>query len=284
VARFRVNIFRDKGGLAGAFRLIPAKIPTVRDLALPLVLEELARRPRGLILVTGPTGCGKSTTLAAMMGLINSERSVHIITIEDPIEYLHTHKKSIINQRELGGDTKSFPAALRAALREDPDVILVGEMRDLDTMELALRAAETGHLVFSTVHTNNAASTVDRVVDAFPEGQQEQIRIMLSNTLEAVISQQLLPRAGMPGRIAAVEVMIASPAIRNLIREAKAHQITSIVQTSAHLGMQTMDQALKDLYQRGLITYEEAMARAMNVDELKKMLFTKGTEGETRPR
>jgi len=280
VARFRVNVFRDRGSVAAAFRLIPAKIPTVRDLGLPLVLEELSRKPRGLVLVTGPTGSGKSTTLAAMLGLINSERSVHIITVEDPIEYLHTHKKSIINQRELGGDTKAFPNALRAALREDPDVILVGEMRDLDTMELAIRAAETGHLVFSTVHTNSAASTVDRIVDAFPEGQQEQIRIMLSNTLEAVISQQLLPRAGMPGRIAAIEVMVATAAIRNLIREAKAHQVTSIIQTSANVGMQTMDQALKDLYQRGLITYEEAMARAMNVEELKKMMFLKGSEME----
>jgi twitching motility protein PilT len=278
IARFRVNVYRDRGSVAAAFRLIPAKIPTVRELALPLVLEQLSRKPRGLVLVTGPTGCGKSTTLAAMLGQINRERSVHIITIEDPVEYLHTHHKSIINQRELGGDTKGFAAALRAALREDPDVILVGEMRDLDTMELAIRAAETGHLVFSTVHTNNAASTVDRIVDAFPVGQQEQIRIMLSNTLEAVVSQQLMARAGMPGRIAAVEVMIASAAIRNLIREAKAHQITSIIQTSAHLGMQTMDQALKDLYQRGLITYEDAVSRAMNVDELKRMLFTQGTE------
>jgi twitching motility protein PilT len=282
-ARFRVNIFRDKGSAAAAFRLIPARIPTVRDLGLPLVLEELSRRPRGLVLVTGPTGSGKSTTLAAMIGLINTERSVHIITIEDPIEYLHTHKKSIINQREMGGDTKAFPNALRAALREDPDVILVGEMRDLDTMELAIRAAETGHLVFSTVHTNNAASTVDRIVDAFPEGQQEQIRIMLSNTLEAVVSQQLLPRAGMPGRVAAVEVMIATAAIRNLVREAKAHQVTSIIQTSAHVGMQTMDQALKDLYQRGLITYEEAISRAMNVEELKRMMFT-GAESEAKAR
>jgi twitching motility protein PilT len=276
VARFRVNIFRDRGTVAGAFRLIPAKIPTVRELNLPLVLEDLSRKPRGLILVTGPTGSGKSTTLAAMIGLINTESSRHIITIEDPIEYLHTHKRCIVNQRELGQDTKSFQMALREALREDPDVILVGEMRDLETMQLAITAAETGHLVFATVHTNNAAQTVDRIVDVFPTGQQEQIRIMLSNNLEAVVSQQLLPRAGMPGRIAAIEVMIASPAIRNLIREAKAHQITSIIQTSAHLGMQTMDQCLKDYYQRGLITYEEAMARAMNVDELKKMLFTKG--------
>jgi twitching motility protein PilT len=278
VSRFRVNVYRDRGAVAGAFRVIPSKIPTVRELGLPLVLEDLSRRPRGLVLVTGPTGSGKSTTLAAMIGQINNERSVHIITIEDPIEYLHTHKRSLINQRELGSDTRNFAQALRHALREDPDVILVGEMRDLETMSLAITAAETGHLVFSTVHTNNAAQTVDRIVDVFPPGQQEQIRIQLSNNLEAVLSQQLLPRAGTPGRIAAMEIMIASPAIRNLIREAKAHQITSIIQTSAHLGMQTMDQCLRDLYQRGLITYEEAMGRAMNQEELKKMLFTRGEE------
>jgi len=279
LSRFRVNVYRDRGAVAGAFRVIPSKIPTIRELGLPLVLEDLSRRPRGLVLVTGPTGSGKSTTLAGMIGQINNERSVHIITIEDPIEYLHSHRRSLINQRELGADTRSFAQALRHALREDPDVILVGEMRDLETMALAITAAETGHLVFSTVHTNNAAQTVDRIVDVFPPGQQEQIRIQLSNNIEAVLSQQLLPRAGTPGRIAAMEIMIASPAIRNLIREAKAHQITSIIQTSAHHGMQTMDQCLRDMYQRGLITYEEAMARAMNQEELKKMLFTKGDEG-----
>ena len=279
LSRFRVNVYRDRGAVAGAFRVIPSKIPTIRELGLPLVLEDLSRRPRGLVLVTGPTGSGKSTTLAAMIGQINNERSVHIITIEDPIEYLHTHRRSLINQRELGTDTRSFAQALRHALREDPDVILVGEMRDLETMALAITAAETGHLVFSTVHTNNAAQTVDRIVDVFPPGQQEQIRIQLSNNIEAVLSQQLLPRAGTPGRIAAMEIMIASPAIRNLIREAKAHQITSIIQTSAHHGMQTMDQCLRDMYQRGLITYEEAMGRAMNQEELKKMLFTRGDEG-----
>jgi twitching motility protein PilT len=278
LSRFRVNVYRDRGAVAVAFRVIPSKIPTVRELGLPLVLEDLSRRPRGLVLVTGPTGSGKSTTLAAMIGQINNERSEHIITIEDPIEYLHTHRRSLVNQRELGADTRTFAQALRHALRQDPDVILVGEMRDLDTMALAITAAETGHLVFSTVHTNSAAQTVDRIVDVFPPGQQEQIRIQLSNTLEAVVSQQLLPRAGTPGRIAAMEIMIASPAIRNLIREAKAHQITSIIQTSAHLGMQTMDQCLRDLYQRGLITYEEAMGRAMNQEELKKMLFTRGEE------
>ena len=278
ISRFRVNVYRDRGAVAAAFRVIPSKIPTVRELGLPLVLEDLSRRPRGLVLVTGPTGSGKSTTLAAMIGQVNNERSVHIITIEDPVEYLHTHRRSLINQRELGADTRSFAQALRHALREDPDVILVGEMRDLETMALAITAAETGHLVFSTVHTNSAAQTVDRIVDVFPPGQQEQIRIQLSNNLEAVLSQQLLPRAGTPGRVCSMEIMVASPAVRNLIREAKAHQITSIIQTSAHLGMQTMDQCLRDLYQRGLITYEMAMGHAINQDELKKMLFTRGEE------
>lgn len=273
LARFRVNVFRDRGNVAAAFRLIPTKIPTIRELGLPLVLEEISRKPRGLVLVTGPTGSGKSTSLAAMLGQINRERAVHIITIEDPIEYMHTHGRSLINQRELGLDTKSFPAALRASLREDPDVLLVGEMRDPDTMALAITAAETGHLVFATVHTNNAAQTVDRIVDVFPPGQQEQIRVMLSNNLEAIVSQQLLPRAGKPGRVAAVEILIASAAIRNLIREAKAHQMTSVIQTSAQLGMQTMDQALRDLYMRGLVSYEGAISRAMNPEELKKMVF-----------
>ncbi|MCL6518593.1 MAG: type IV pilus twitching motility protein PilT [Armatimonadetes bacterium] len=276
VSRFRVNIFRDKGTVAAAFRVIPTRIPTIRELGLPVILEELSRKPRGLILVTGPTGSGKSTTLAAMVNQINSERSAHIITIEDPIEYLHQHKMSIINQRELGLDVKSFSGALRAALREDPDVILVGEMRDLDTISTAITCAETGHLVLATLHTINAPQTVDRVVDVFPPEQQEQIRFMLSNNLEAVLCQQLLPRAGMPGRVCAMEVMIASPAIRNLIRENKAHQITSVIQTSANLGMQTMDQSLRDLYQRGQITYDEALSRAMNPDEFKTMVATAG--------
>ena len=272
VARFRVNIFKDKGNVAAAFRLIPMKIPTIRELGLPVVLETISRRPRGLVLVTGPTGSGKSTTLAAMINLINHERSVHIITIEDPIEYLHQHRMSIINQREVGQDTKEFANALRAALREDPDVILVGEMRDLETMQNAIRAAETGHLVFATLHTNSAAQTVDRVVDQFPVDQQEQVRLMLSNSLEAVLCQQLLPRAGMPGRVCAMEIMIATPAIRNLIREAKSHQLASIIQTSANVGMQTMDQHLRDLYLKGIITYEDALARAMNVEDLKNMI------------
>jgi len=285
VARFRVNIFRDKGTVAVAFRLIPMKIPTLRELGLPLILETITRRPRGLVLVTGPTGSGKSTTLAAMVHQINTERGCHIITIEDQIEYLHQHRFSIINQREVGQDTKEFANALRAALREDPDVILVGEMRDLETMSNAIRAAETGHLVFATMHTNSAASTVDRVVDSFPASQQEQIRLMLSNSLEAVLCQQLLPRAGMPGRVCCMEIMIATPAIRNLIREAKSHQVTSIIQTSANVGMQTMDQNLRDLYQKGVITYDEAMARAMSQEELKNMITSAmGTAGAPGPR
>lgn len=273
-ARFRVNCYRDRGAVAGAFRLIPNRIPTVRELNLPPVLEELTTKPRGLVLVTGPTGHGKSTSLAAMINQINRNRSVHIITIEDPIEYLHTHNLSIINQRELGQDTKAFANALRACLREDPDVILVGEMRDQETIALAITAAETGHLVFATLHTNNAAESIDRVIDVFPPGQQEQIRIQLANNIQAVVSQQLLPRAGSPGRIPAVEVMVATPAIRNLIRENKTHQIPSMIQTSAAHGMQSMDQNLRDLYMKGFITFEEAMARAINVDELKKMIAT----------
>lgn len=272
LSRFRLNVYRDKGACAAAFRTIPVKIPTMKDLQLPKVLETLTRRPRGLILVTGPTGSGKSTSLASMIGQINSERSLHIITIEDPIEYLHTHRYSIINQREVGMDTRAFNNALRASLREDPDVILVGEMRDLETMQIAITCAETGHLVFATLHTNSAAQTVDRMVDVFPPGQQEQIRFQLSNNLEAVICQQLLPRAGMPGRVCAMEIMIATPAIRNLIREAKSHQIPSAIQTGAKWGMQTMDQHLRDLYLQGTITYDDAITRAMAPEELKKMI------------
>jgi twitching motility protein PilT len=279
IARFRVNVFKDRGTVAAALRLIPTRIPTIRELGLPPVIEDLARRPRGLLLVTGPTGSGKSTTLAAVVDLINRERSEHIITIEDPIEYLHHHRKSVINQRELGQDTHSFQAALRVALREDPDVLLVGEMRDLVTIQLAITCAETGHLVMATLHTNNAAESVDRMIDVFPSDQQEQIRIQVSNNLLAVLSQQLLPRAGQPGRIAAIEVMIATAAIRNLVRENKAHQITSIIQTSAEVGMQTMDQALRDLYQQSLITYEMAMQRAQNQDELKKLIYGREEEG-----
>jgi twitching motility protein PilT len=282
-ARFRVNMYRDRGAIAGAFRLISARIPTVEELNLPPILNELTRHPRGLILMTGPTGCGKSTSLAAMINTINNERSVHIITIEDPIEYLHTHKLSVINQRELGQDTRAFANALRACLREDPDVILVGEMRDPETIALAITAAETGHLVFATLHTNNSAESIDRIIDVFPPGQQEQIRVQLANNVQAVISQQLLPRAGQPGRLPACEIMIATPAIRNLIRENKTHQIPSMVQTGGVHGMQSMDQHLRSLYNRGLITFEEAMSRAMNVEELKKMITPGGAAGEGRP-
>jgi twitching motility protein PilT len=286
-ARFRVNVFRDKGNVASAFRQIPQKIPTIRDLNLPPILEELTKLPRGLVLVTGPTGSGKSTTLAAMINQINSETSKHIITIEDPIEYLHTHKFSIINQREVGQDTIQFKNALRAALREDPDVILVGEMRDLETMQMAVSAAETGHLVFATLHTNSAATSVERIVDSFPSGQQEQVRLQLSNNLQAILCQQLIPRAGQPGRVCALEIMRATPAIRNLIREAKAHQITSMIQTSANVGMQTMDQCLRDLFVKGIITMDEAMTRAMNPQELEKMVRTatmpvQGQQGYSR--
>ena len=274
LSRFRVNVYRDRGNAAMAFRVIPARIPTLKELGLPPILEELTRLPRGLILVTGPTGSGKSTSLAAMVNQINSERSVHVLTIEDPIEYLHSHRFSVINQREVGQDTKAFANALRAALREDPDVILVGEMRDLETMQNAVSAAETGHLVFATLHTNSAATSVERIVDSFPPGQQEQVRLQLSNNLQAILCQQLLPRPNQPGRVCVMEIMTASPAVRNLIRENKAHQITSMIQTSANLGMQTMDQGLRDAYIRGLITFELAMERAMNPPELEKMIRT----------
>ena len=272
LARFRLNVFRDKGNVAAAFRTIPVNIPTLRDLMLPRVLDSLTRVPRGLILVTGPTGSGKSTTLAAMIHQINCEHSLHIVTIEDPIEYLHSHRYSVINQREVGQDTRKFHNALRASLREDPDVILVGEMRDQETISLAVTAAETGHLVFGTLHTNSAGQTVDRMVDVMPEGQQEQIRFQLSNNLQAVICQQLIPRAGADGRVCAMEIMIATPAVRNLIREGKSHQIPSAIQTGAKFGMQTMDQHLRDLYMQGVITYDDAVGRAMNPDELRKMI------------
>lgn len=278
-ARFRVNLYRDKGSVAAAFRLISSKIPTVRELSLPPILEQLCMKPRGLILVTGPTGSGKSTSLAAMINYINMNEAVHIITIEDPIEYLHTHKQSLINQRELGQDTKSFNNALRASLREDPDVLLVGEMRDVETISLAITAAETGHLVFATLHTNNAAESIDRMVDVFPPGQQEQIRVQLSNNLVAIISQQLLPRASGKGRIPCNEIMIAIPAIRNLIREGKTHQIPSTIQTNASLGMFSMDQNLRDHYMKGIITLEEALTRCQNPEELKKMISTMAGQG-----
>lgn len=261
VGRFRVNIFRQRGAPALVLRVINFNIPTFAELGLPPIIQQICNKRDGLVLVTGPTGSGKSTTLAAMVDYINSTRSAVIITLEDPIEFLHKHKKGIVNQREVGSDTLSFAAGLRAALREDPDVILVGEMRDLETMENALRAAETGHLVLSTLHTRGAAYSIDRIIDFFPPHQQSQVRAQLANALQAVISQQLLPRADRPGRVAAVEVMIATPAIRNLIREGKTHQIDSVIETSAAVGMQSMDAALKQLYRAGLISREEFEAR-----------------------
>ncbi len=270
-ARFRVNAYRDKGNLAAAMRIIPTKIPNPEDLGLPPVILELANRPRGLMLVTGPTGSGKSTTLAAIINKINSEHDGHILTIEDPIEFVHPHRRCVVNQREVGTDTHSFKNALRAALREDPDVILVGEMRDNETIHLAITAAETGHLVFGTLHTNSASESVDRMVGVFASEQQEQIRTQLSNSIVAIITQQLLPKVG-GGRIGAIEIMIANSAIRNLIREAKAHQMNSIIQTQNGIGMQTMDQALRDLVLQGMVTYEDAMSRAHNPAELEVMI------------
>jgi len=278
VARFRVNAYRDKNNLAAAMRVIPSEIPTPEDLNLPAVISDLADRPRGLMLVTGPTGSGKSTTLAAVLNRINMNRDEHILTVEDPIEFVHEHKRCIVNQREVGVDTRSFNNALRAALREDPDVILVGEMRDNETIHLAITAAETGHLVFGTLHTNSAAESVDRMVGVFPADQQEQIRTQLSNSLVAIVSQQLLP-SSTGGRVAAIEIMIANSAIRNLIRENKAHQMVSIIQTQTQLGMQTMDQALRDLYQQGRISYETAISRAHNVSELEAMIQNFGDPG-----
>ncbi len=279
-ARFRVNLYRDRGACASAFRLISSRIPTVEELNLPPILKALCERPRGLILVTGPTGSGKSTSLAAMVNHINMNFAHHIITIEDPIEYLHVHKSCVINQRELGQDTLSFGNALRASLREDPDILLVGEMRDRETIQLAITAAETGHLVFATLHTNNAPESIDRIIDVFPPGQQEQIRVQLANNLIAIISQQLLPRASGPGRIPTNEIMLATPAIRNLIRENKTHQIPSMIQTGHSHGMMSMDQCLRDQYMKGLITLEEAMTRCQNVEELKKMINLGGPGGQ----
>ena len=271
VGRFRVNVYRQRGSVGAALRSIPDRIPTLEQLGLPAALGELTRKHSGLILVTGPTGSGKSTTIACMIDTINSERPVHIMTIEDPIEYLHRHKRAMINQRELNTDTDSFENALRAVLREDPDVILVGEMRDLETIAAALTLAETGHLVFGTLHTRNAPQTVDRVIDVFPPHQQDQIKVQLSNTLEAVIAQQLCPRIG-GGRVPAIEIMITTSAIRNLIREGKTYQIYSALETGAQFGMQTMDKVLAGLYKTGKISNEEALARAVDRENYKRFL------------
>ncbi len=265
LGRFRVNVFKQRGTAAMAIRLIRSSVPTVKELGLPEAVTHLTRKQRGLILVTGPTGSGKSTTLAAMINQINAERACHIITLEDPIEYLHSHQKSIVNQREIGQDSKSFAAALRAAMREDPDVILVGEMRDLDTIATAITAAETGHLVLATLHTTSAPLTIERIIDVFPAHQQQQIKMQLSNTVQGVICQQLLPRKDGRGRVAALEIMVATPAVRNLIREGKNHQIISQMQTGAKYGMQTMETGLKKLVQNDVISPETAKLKAMEM-------------------
>ena len=273
LSRFRANIFVQRGAVSGAFRAIPFKILSFDELGLPPVVSELAAKPRGLVLVTGPTGSGKSTTLASILDKINGESRQHIMTIEDPIEYLHPHKRCIVNQREVGADTASFKDALKYVLRQDPDVVLVGEMRDLETIEAALTIAETGHLVFATLHTNSAIQSVNRIIDVFPPHQQSQVRAQLSFVLEGVLSQLLLPRAGTPGRVLALEVMVPNAAIRNLIREDKVHQIYSQMQVGQEKhGMQTLNQSLYSLYARRLITLDEAMGRSYEPDELRGMI------------
>lgn len=271
--RFRVNVFRQRGVLAAVLRLVSADVPPAETLGIPTEVMELIYKKRGLILVTGPTGSGKSTTLASMIAKMNKERNCHIITLEDPIEYLHSHDKAIINQREIGMDSQSYTGALRAALREDPDVILLGEMRDLDTISTAITAAETGHLVLSTLHTTGAAATIDRIIDVFPTSQQQQIRLQLSNVLEAVISQQLLPNCEGNGRVAAFEVMFGSPAIRNLIRENKTHQINGLIQTSKKLGMQLMDDALYELYMKHKVNKDIALSYAQDMIAMQKRMY-----------
>ena len=271
-ARFRVNAYLQRSSLGAAFRLIPSTIVPIDDLGLPPITHELCRKPRGLILVTGPTGSGKSTSLASMIDEINESREEHILTIEDPIEFLHQHKKCMVNQRELGSDAQTFAAALKAALRQDPDVILVGEMRDLETISTALTAAETGHLVFATLHTQSAPSTIDRVIDVFPPHQQGQIRVQLSVALQGVITQTLIPTSDGAGRVVACEALVPTAAVRNLIREGKTHQIPSAMQTSAGVGMQTMDSALAALVRQGKITQRVAESRSSTPDELKRLL------------
>ena len=270
-ARFRVNVYFQKGSLGAAFRTIPHEIKSLHELGLPKVVEEMTEKPRGLVLVTGPTGSGKSTTLASMIDRINETRSEHIMSVEDPIEFLHQHKKCIVNQREVNQDTKSFVQALKHVLRQDPDVILVGEMRDLETISLAVTAAETGHLVFGTLHTQDAPQTVDRVIDVFPPHQQHQVRAQFANALQGVIAQTLIPRRDGEGRVVACEVLVPTPGVRNLIREGKNHQIYSAMQTGGKYGMQTMDAALVELVRRGLISREETERRSSNPEELRRL-------------
>ena len=272
LARFRCNVYRERGAVAAAIRVVPFKIRSFDELNLPPIVRQLADRPKGLILVTGPTGSGKSTTLAAMIDKINSERSEHIMTIEDPIEFVHPHKKCLVNQREVFADTHSFKGALKSILRQDPDVVLVGEMRDLETIGAALTIAETGHLTLATLHTNSCAQTMNRIIDVFPTEQQSQVRAQLSLVLEGVLSQQLIPKIG-GGRVMALEIMVSTPAVRNLIREEKIHQIYSAMQSGQKFGMQTMNQALVELISRRQITREEAMNRSTNPEELAQLLL-----------
>jgi twitching motility protein PilT len=278
LARFRANMFIQRGAVGGVFRTIPFKIKTISDLGLPPIIEELCNKPRGLVLITGPTGSGKSTSLAAMIDKINTERHEHIITIEDPIEYLHPHKNCLVNQREVGADTASFKKALKYILRQDPDVVLVGEMRDLETIEAALVTAETGHLCFATLHTNSAVQTINRIIDVFPPSQQSQIRAQLSFVLEGIVCQTLLPRAQGNGRVPALEVMIPNAAIRNLIREDKLHQIYSQMQIGqGKSGMQTLNQSLAQLYLKRLITLEEAVSHSSDPEELQQIIASGGS-------
>jgi twitching motility protein PilT len=278
LARFRCNVYRQRGAVGTAIRLIPYKIRPFDELGLPKIVEELADRPKGLVLVTGPTGSGKSTTLAAMLDKVNSERSEHIVTIEDPIEFVHAHKKCIVNQREVFSDTHSFKNALKTILRQDPDVVLIGEMRDLETIGAAITVAETGHLTFATLHTNSCAQTINRIIDVFPTTQQAQVRAQLSLVIEGVLSQTLIPKIG-GGRAMAMEIMVATPAIRNLIREEKIHQIYSSIQSGLKFGMQTMNQSLADMVKRRLITREEAMNRSTLPEELAQLLQNEAVGG-----
>ena len=284
LSRFRANVFMQRGAVAAVFRTIPFKILTFQELGLPPIISELAKKPRGLVLVTGPTGSGKSTTLASIIDKINTERHEHIITLEDPIEFLHPHKNCVVNQREVGSDTQSFKKALRSVLRQDPDVVLVGEMRDLETIEAALVISETGHLAFGTLHTNSCVQTINRILDVFPPYQQPQIRAQLSFVLEGVVTQNLLSKASGPGRVLAIEVMVPNAAIRNLIREDKVHQIYSAMQMGqSKFGMQTFNQSLASLVQRGMITLEEALGRSSDADELRNILASGVKPGVNRP-
>jgi twitching motility protein PilT len=276
LARFRVNVYFQRESLGAAFRLIPAELKTIEQLGLPSVLKDFTTKPRGLVLVTGPTGSGKSTTLAAVIDEINRTREDHIMTIEDPIEFLHRHKRCIVNQREIGPDATSFAEALRGALRQDPDVILLGEMRDLETIGTALTAAETGHLVFATLHTQDAPSTVDRLIDVFPASQQEQIRVQIASTLQGIVTQTLLPTADGRGRVAALEILLPDDAVRNLIRQAKVEQIYSVMQTNTSRGMQTLEQAMLELVRSGKITADLALQRSSRPDQLKSLLQRNG--------